>query len=71
MKPCGTQARAQDIFDTVAVHLIEQGEPSVDATGSCQYRDGVGANGKMLMCAIGCLIPDEMYDKVRMEGKPI
>jgi hypothetical protein len=47
----------QDIFDTVAIHLIKQGKKSADANGDCLYRSPEG-----LKCAVGCLIPDEVYD---------
>lgn len=49
----------QNLFDKVALHLITQNKQSKrtgDAT--CRYR---GANGTS--CAVGCLIPDELYDK--------
>ena len=52
----------QEIFDTVLAHLREQGEAATSAGGSCRYR---GANGTA--CAIGCLIPDELYDPM-IEG---
>ena len=52
----------QEIFDKVAKHLLDQGEPSVIGD-SCVYR---GTNGRM--CAAGVLIPDEVYS-VEMEGK--
>lgn len=58
----------QQIFDTVAKHLLEQGEksegpdPSSDDGTTCLYR---GPNG--LKCAAGCLIPDEMYSP-KLEG---
>lgn len=44
----------QEIFTRVAVHLLRQGEPSMNS-GQCQYR---GPNG--LKCAVGVLIPDEL-----------
>lgn len=47
----------QEIFDKVAVHLLTQKEPSLDEKGDCMYR---GADGSA-MCAVGCLIPDELY----------
>ena len=47
----------QQIFNKVAKHLIRQGITSEDANNFCQYR---GPNG--LKCAIGCLIPDHLYD---------
>ena len=52
----------QEIFDTVLTHLREQGEAATSAGGSCRYR---GANGTA--CAVGCLIPDELYDPL-IEG---
>lgn len=55
---------AQEVFDTVAVHLLDQGEPARRNAGGtgCAYR-GVGG----LKCAVGCLIPDEDYDAI-IEG---
>lgn len=49
----------QEIFDKVAVHLLTQGRKSVTGriNNHCMYR-GIG-NTK---CAIGCLIPDKLYD---------
>ncbi len=48
----------QEIFDTVAIHLIKQGKQSADAFGNCLYRGPEG-----LKCAVGCLIPDEVYQR--------
>jgi len=48
---------AQEVFDKVYNHLINQGRASVDEYGFCRYRH----NG--LMCAAGCLIPDEEYSQ--------
>jgi hypothetical protein len=45
----------QETFEKVSRHLFEQGRPSVES-GTCLYR---GPNGTK--CAIGCLIPDELY----------
>ena len=48
----------QEIFDTVAEHLAKQGHPALSGyKGSCMYRNKNGES-----CAVGCLIPDEMYD---------
>jgi len=48
---------AQELFDTVATHLIKQGKKSFSKeTGYCLYR---GPDG--MKCAIGCLIPDSDY----------
>lgn len=53
----------QFIFDVVYTHLIRQQKRS-EEYGMCYYK----LNG--LMCAIGCLIPDNLYDR-RMEGRVI
>lgn len=53
---------AQEIFDKVSAHLLEQKFAAVGAHGSCRYR---GRNGTS--CAVGCLIPDEHYIE-DMEG---
>lgn len=47
----------QDIYTKVRTHLLKQNERATDEYGSCAYR---GENGKK--CAIGCLIPDDLYD---------
>jgi hypothetical protein len=47
---------AQELFDTVATHLITQNKQSLSPDGVCKYR---GAGG--LKCAIGVLIPDDKY----------
>ena len=46
----------QEIFDTVAKHLITQGQQSQRDDGTCLYR---GPGG--LKCAVGVLIPDDVY----------
>lgn len=46
----------QKMFDKVCAHLLTQLSTSLDDTGTCLYR---GPDGKK--CAIGCLIPDELY----------
>jgi len=61
-----TPTTPQEIFDTVAKHLFEQGKPALSSSGGmCVYR---GKNG--LKCAAGILIPDEMYND-DMEGRTI
>lgn len=53
----------QEIFETAAQHLLGQNQRAVDpGTVNCAYRTSNG-----LQCAVGCLIPDELYDR-RMEG---
>lgn len=50
--------KAQEIFDTVAKHLFEQGHQAVNAAfGMCAYRSPNGSK-----CAVGILIPDADYD---------
>lgn len=53
------------MFDTVVAHLLTQNSVSVSTTGACVYR---GPDNKK--CAIGCIIPDEMYT-VDLEGKEV
>lgn len=64
--------KPQEIFDTVAKHLIQQGCRATvsagsrpDSDGLCQYR---GPNGTK--CAVGALIPDDVYD-AKMEGDTV
>ena len=57
--------KKQEIFDTVAAHLIKQKRRSADKHG-CWVYHGVDN----LKCAVGCLIPDEIYTP-EMEGKNI
>ncbi len=52
---------AQQIFDTVVEHLAAQKVRCANEKGECLYR---GPKGRK--CAIGCLIPDEVYEP-RME----
>jgi hypothetical protein len=55
------EARDQDIFDQVVVHLFRQGKKSVDLkSGFCAYRS-VDTDGRVLKCAAGCLIADDEY----------
>lgn len=60
---------AQEIFDKVAAHLLQQGKRSMLLTDEyepvCAYR---GEGGRM--CAVGCLIKDENYTK-ELEGHGI
>lgn len=48
----------QEIFTKVYKHLMKQRKQAQDSKGFCQYRNSSG-----LKCAIGCLIPDELYNK--------
>ena len=59
----------QETFDRVVNHLLTQGKPaykvSEDYTG-CMYR--FLDDEQMLMCAAGCLIPDEKYTEKMENG---
>jgi hypothetical protein len=52
----------QEIYTKVRKHLLTQNAKATIWVGSsierCRYRDDVGRK-----CAIGCLIPDEKYNK--------
>ena len=50
---------AQEVFDIVVNHLFTQGRPAYDGVQGCMYRTHDG-----LRCAVGVLIPDDLYDKV-------
>lgn len=54
----------QFIFDVVYTHLMKQQQRSTSDEGGCYYKID------SLMCAIGCLIPDNLY-KEEMEGKSV
>ena len=58
----------QETLDIVVTHLVNQGVPAVDRFGDCVYRKPL--KNKTLKCAVGCLIPDEIYD-TGMEGAAI
>ncbi len=50
-----------DVFSYVKQHLLNQNEKSVDPWSlSCHYR-AQKEDGKVLMCAVGCLIDDDFY----------
>lgn len=59
----------QQVFDKVATHLLTQ-KAQADAGGflGCRYKTAAG-----LKCAVGCLIPDELYDSAfrYLEGKRV
>ena len=48
---------AQEVFDIVVNHLFTQGRPAYDGVQGCMYRAPDG-----LRCAVGALIPDDLYD---------
>lgn len=55
----------EQISEKIRDHLIEQRRPATTPGGACMYHVNVG--GKLLMCAVGCLIPEYLYDRA-MEG---
>ena len=59
------QQDKQKVFDIVAKHLLTQNAQSKSKTGYCKYRNENG-----LKCAIGVLIPDEVYSP-KYEGTNI
>lgn len=54
----------KELFEKVKTHLLTQNSRSLNDPefSGCAYR---GAEGKS--CAVGCLIPDDLYD-VKIEG---
>lgn len=57
----------QEAFDTMVKHLAKQKEKAIDPNDldSCLYRSPTG-----LKCAVGALIPDELYSS-EFEGNSI
>lgn len=55
----------QEIFDTVCAHLAGMTAKSINESGMCTYR---GPNGSK--CAVGALIPDDMYRPWMDEDNP-
>ncbi len=54
----------QEIFTKVKTHLLKQGKKSW-LFGACAYRGEDGTS-----CAVGCLIPDELYSP-NLEGEGV
>lgn len=50
----------QEIFNRIWTHLNQQKRPAINKEGGCVYR--YKTKTRTLSCAIGCLIPDELYD---------
>lgn len=55
----------QDLFNRAVTHVVQQGRPAIGRSETllpyhCRYRQPV-EEGKVLMCAVGCLIPDSVY----------
>lgn len=52
------QTTHQQLFDYITAFLLRQGRRSANEDGICAYRGEAG-----LMCAVGCIIPDELYSE--------
>jgi hypothetical protein len=46
----------QEVFDTAAMHMLQQGEAAKNTSGNCFYRSPNGCR-----CPVGWLIPDNLY----------
>ena len=55
------QATAQEVFDQITQHLLQQGKAAKSTTGACQYR--IETAEGVLKCAAGCLIADDEYNR--------
>lgn len=55
-----TSLTKQELFNYVTRRIYEQGQTSV-ADVTCAYR-GESIDGQPLMCAVGALIPDQLYN---------
>lgn len=55
----------QTAYDIVKTHLLKQKRQSKDVGGACVYRSEEG-----LKCAIGALLPDDLYDE-KLEGEGV
>ena len=58
----------QEVFDEVSEHLIKQGEKSLRFINGKGFNAYYGVGGTR--CAVGCLIPDYMYNE-NLEGKSL
>jgi hypothetical protein len=59
-----------DVFNYVKEHLLKQNEKSVDPWSlSCHYRSQK-EDGKVLMCAVGCLMDDRFYSEEFENSSP-
>lgn len=56
----------QEVYDKVKAHLLTQNAKSISKDGDCKYR----MIRSTKRCAIGCLIPDELYSK-DLEGEGV
>ena len=52
----------EEVINKVYSHLLEQSSNWEDTDTVCAYR-AIRHDGKFYMCAIGCLIPEEIFEK--------
>ena len=52
----------QEVFNTVAVHLLKQNKKSINGNGYCMYKDDFGRK-----CAAGIFLPED--SSTSFEGK--
>lgn len=57
----------QEVFDKVANHLLTQNRKAINTGNLSPYVKCVYRTDDGLKCAIGCLIPDHLYD-TKIEG---
>ncbi|MER9178914.1 hypothetical protein [Mesorhizobium sp. M0767] len=63
--------KTQEIYDTVAKHLLAQGKRATTGQTSSYGGDSCAYRGEGdTKCAAGCLIPDDLY-KPDMEGDSV
>lgn len=53
--------RRQQLFDRIAMHLMQQAERVIDNSGVCVYSRV--RNGNVLKCAVGCLFPEGLAEQ--------
>lgn len=62
--------KRKKIITDAATRLLKQGEYALSENGGCWYRVKPVLGKKCLKCAIGLLIPDELYDR-KFEGTTV
>lgn len=62
--------RRQQLFDRIAMHLMQQAERATDNSGVCVY--SMVRKGNVLKCAVGCLFPEGLAEQkgINSQGVP-
>lgn len=63
------QTEQRKFLERIIKHMEQQGEFAMTPCG-CVYRSQERKHGKVLRCAVGCLIPKKAYSKY-IEGKRV